>query len=115
MPGKPTEDWKVVQRFNAGDRTMVVEPLDYMLLDKLPKEGTLAGGLYPIGETVPGLVKKLGGKPVTTAIVSSRVRILGVLGLATKKKGVGGVGNFVWQITKRGEEVLQSWKQAQSS
>jgi hypothetical protein len=115
MPGKPKDQWEVNQRFKEGDRSMLVEPLDYRIMELLPKEGTLAGGLYPIGESVPGIVKKLGGGPLTVSMVSSRVRILNVLGLAVKKKGVGGVGNFVWQITKSGEEEVASWKQAQDS
>src|SRR5262245_22637427 len=115
MPGKDPSQWDMLKRFKEGDRSMIVPPLDYLIIEQLPKEGTLAGGLYPIGETVPSVVKKLGGKPLTTAIVSSRVRILGLVGMATKKKGVGGVGNFVWQITPLGEEELRTWKQAQQS
>lgn len=113
MPGKPKVEWSLEDRFDNGDRSMIVEPLDWLILQVLPPEGTLAGGMYPVGETVPGVVKKLGGGPVTVPIVSSRVRILAVVGLAVRKKAVGSAKGLVWQITKKGEEAVKLWTQQQ--
>lgn len=91
----------------------LVQPLDTMILKLLPTEGTLFGGLFPLGETTVNLAKKLSdeaGQKVPVGIISTRMRVLHAQGLVVMVNSVGrpAGGTTVWQITKRGAEAIGS-------
>jgi hypothetical protein len=94
----------------------LVEPLDYMILDLLQDEGSMFADLYPLGETVPALVKKLGGK-LTNSQLTSRVRILHIQGLIVQKKSLTNKSGSttVWQRSKVGASLLNKWKEAKKN
>lgn len=83
----------------------LVMPLDKMIVEKLPLEGTLFGGLYPLGETALNLRKKH-FRELTPDQISARLRSLQEQGLVASSPSVGTGGTLIWQRTKRGEDVL---------
>jgi hypothetical protein len=94
----------------------LVEPLDQMLLSYLPEVGTLALGLYPLGETVPNILKKFTPeqqKHLTSASVAARLRSMSVQGLAeASNSGIAVGGKNIWQRTKAGTTLVNKWKGA---
>lgn len=95
----------------------LVDPLDYLILDKLQPEGTLFAGLYPLGDTVKALGAKFdqvkGG--LTGSFIVARLRPLRLQGLVVPKNaGSSTRGKTVWQRTARGTEVLTKWKETNS-
>jgi hypothetical protein len=92
----------------------LVDPLDYMLLGLLPKEGELVFGLYPLGETVTALVKKFTPeqqKHLKTSMVSGRLVAMHVQGLVANSPGRAS-DRKIWQRTAAGEEAFNKWKGA---
>lgn len=90
----------------------MIEPLDYVILDKLPEEDTNVG-LYQIGDTIKALRKKLGEDNISTGSLSARVRLLNMTGLVRSVRMVGTSGSAAYQTTVRGKEVLDRWKAQQ--
>lgn len=108
---------RVGDRAAKGDYTLI-EPLDYMILDKLPDEGTTMGGIYPLGASVANLVKlfkKETGQDVPSGVFSGQLRSMHMQKLAVKVK-VTGIGSaaFAWQRTKEGKKLLNKWKERNS-
>lgn len=96
----------------AGDFSWLVEPLDYLLMDQLPDEGTNVGGMYQLGATV----NKLGEAfPVGSNVLSGRLRALSMGGLVRKIRMVAEARgrDYAWQKTVFGKEVLEKWKAQQ--
>lgn len=90
--------------------TWMIEPLDFMIIDTLPDEGTNVG-LYQVGETIRQLRKKLGEGNISTGSLAARVRLLGQAGLTRQVRMVGTSGTLAYQKTVRGKEVLEAWQQ----
>lgn len=89
----------------------LIEPLDTMILDLLPVQGSLFGGLYPLGETVQNLEQKFKGQVKITTI-STRLRLLHIQGLAVKTNSVSeGRGSTVWQRTSAATNLLNNRKE----
>lgn len=87
----------------------LIDPLDYLLLEKLPEEGTLAMGYYPLGESARSLKGSFNGVPPTA--IDSRLRSLKIAGLAAGVRLMPKAQGY--QITKRGQEVLAAWRSRQ--
>lgn len=87
-------------------------PLDYLIIDALHDEGELLGGYYPVGDTVAQLRKKHFSE-LTSDQLSARLRALMTQGIVVRVKGVGTSGNYLWQRTTTGKELLQQWQQTQ--
>lgn len=89
-------------------------PMDYMLLSFLPVEGTLFAGLYPLGETVPNLMKKFTPeqqKVLTTKEVAARLRVLHIQKLCLPVYSGNAVrGKLVWQRTSKATELVDEWE-----
>lgn len=96
-----------------GEYTLVA-PLDYLIMDVLPTEGTLFAGMYPLGETAANIAKKLkvgkGSMPLTSNIVTNRLRLMHEQGLVMKHNRVPGASSAVWQKTKTGNTIAKGWK-----
>lgn len=105
----------LVEMAKRGEYTLV-DPLDYVLLGFLPEEGQLALGLYPLGETVLGVKKKLTleqQKGLSSSTIGSRLRVLRDQGLTVDvHAGIRAGGKRVWQRSKTGTQVLNRWKGA---
>ena len=89
----------------------LVEPLDSKILEVLPEEGQLFANLYPLGETVPNIAKKLGSKELGATLISSRLRVMSLQGLVLSVKSIGGHhgrGATVWQRTTSGSTYLKT-------
>lgn len=94
----------------------LMEPFDYMVLEKLPEVGTLFAGLYPLGETAKSLISKfpkIEGKPIPSTTMSSRLLVLHKQGLVSKidttVPGTGTRGS--WQRTRAGTKLYKEWKE----
>ena len=86
------------------------DPLDYQILRTLPPEGTLAFGAYQTGKTALEVRKDVGDGTIGTMVLSARIRVMAELGLLVKHKGLGTGGKYVWQITPKGQSLLQTWE-----
>lgn len=103
----------VKARGEAEDYSDLVLPLDYMILELMPREGTTFSGLYPIGSTVKDITKKLNGA-VPSTIISARVRLMNELGLCQKVKALGATTHgFAWQRTDKADQLLKQWKESE--
>lgn len=101
------------EKLNARGEYELVEPIDTLVMEMIPEEGTLFGNLYPLGETAKSLAKKLSTKEavLTATMVSQRLRALNIQGLVVKKKSIGsGGGSLVWQRTKAATELITGGK-----
>lgn len=87
----------------------MIEPLDYMILDILPDEGTNVG-LYQVGETTNNTRKKLGVSKITTGSLVARMRMLHAAQYIRQVRMVGTSGTIAYQKTKRGKEILTAWQ-----
>lgn len=102
--------YKNVRTRAAEGADLLVVPLDYIILSKLPKEGTLMGGIVPIGETVRNLLRTEFEGLLTSEQVSGRLSAMQAMGYTTlvnmpaRQKGGNG-----WQITKLGQRKLEEW------
>jgi hypothetical protein len=91
--------------------TNLVEPLDFLILDLLPPEGTTAFGVYPDGQTAASLSKQIGEGRLKTSTFSTRLRVLKLMDYTTSKRGISGATKGqVWQRTEAGEKALHRWK-----
>lgn len=101
---------------NARGEYFLVEPFDQKILSFLPDEGTLALGLYPLGETAQNLRKKFSPeqqKALTATQISARLISMQSQGLVVNKHtSLGAGGRLVWQRTKAGLGVLKAWEGA---
>ena len=93
-------------------KLQLVEPLDYLILEKLPEEGTTLGGLVPLGETVRNLksgepFKQL---PKAADTLGGRLRAMEVYGLVVNVVMPGETRG--WQRTKLGEKHLTEWRKS---
>lgn len=88
----------------------MVEPLDYLILDMLPNEGTLFAGAYPSGKSVSELKREIGEGQISSGTFSRRLQAMSEEDLVVVKKGVGTNGDRIWQATPRGRNVVERWK-----
>ncbi len=95
-------------RAARGDFDLVL-PLDLLLLEKLPVEGTTMGGVYEIGSTVREIHKTI---PVSVGSIAARLRSMEVQGLTRKVRMVGNNGTTAWQHTKLGKKLLDERKKS---
>lgn len=105
---------RVGKKAARGEFTLV-EPFDYMILEKLPEEGTLFAGMFPLGETVANLITKFpkipGQGTIPTSFVAGRIHSMKDQGLVVKKQAMPGTsGKAVWQRTERGTKTFENWK-----
>lgn len=100
-------------RSARGDYQLAL-PIDRILLEYLPKQGELFGGLYPLGETVKNLLLKLPAESrelIDTKFIAARLRVMHVQNLAAPIYAVATTrGKMVWQITPDGTKLLDKWK-----
>jgi len=89
---------------------LIIDPLDYLILDLLPIEGTLHFGAYPVGLAAYEIQPKLAEGQVKITTISSRLRVMGAEGWVVKQKGIGTSGKHVWQRTAAGDKALHKWK-----
>lgn len=105
----------VRERGDNHDYSDLVLPLDYMILEFMPRAGTTFSGLYPIGSTVKDITKKLSGA-VPPTIISARVRLMNELGLCLKIKALGATTHgAAWQRTDKADPLLKEWKEEQGA
>ena len=113
-PRKKESYKKVSARAVEGDLSQLVDPLDFLLLEELPDEGTTVGGLYQVGESVQSLAKKFtqrSGVDLTTTLIASRMVSLKYHGLSRGVKMLGrNRGGNAWQRTVFGKEVAEEWR-----
>lgn len=113
MTSRKGEYERVEEKAKRGEFNLV-EPLDYLILEKLPEQGSLFGGLFPLGETVANIAKnlpKLEGKMFPSDIVTSRVRSMQLQGLTLHTKGA--TSTRIWQRTPRATQLFNAWKEKQ--
>ncbi len=83
-----------------------VLPLDVLILQLMPKEGTMFMGVYAEGATVGDIRKRVAGGKLDSSLISTRLRVLHMFGLATKvavpKQPTAG-----WQVTPKGEQFVR--------
>lgn len=105
----------MAERDRDGDEVYLVEPLDYIILESLPEEGANVGGVIPLGETVRNLVStKFKEVGVDAAMLGGRFTSLSALGYVKRIK-IPRSDAAGWQITARGQEVLDAWKATQTN
>ena|SRR6185312_13167221 len=97
------------QRAVRGDYDLIV-PLDYLLMEAIPVEGTTLSGLYEIGETVNSLRKKF--PDLSPGNLGSRLKLLEKQGLTRQVRmlGTGTSTNRAWQHTKTAQALIDKWK-----
>lgn len=103
-------------KFREGDRSMLIEPLDWAILEMMPDFDTNVGGLYQLGSTATDIRSKL-GVPVTVSQLSTRIRVLHVIGLCRAVRTLGATtarSGKAWQKTTFGEEELKKWEAQRS-
>lgn len=103
----------VAERAAEGEYELV-DPLDYLILDNLPEEGTTIGGILPLGATVSDIAKNKLGIEVESSMISGRMVSLKTAGLAVVIS-MARSDSAGWQITKLGEKILAEWKDKQSN
>ena len=103
----------ILARYQRGD-DVLVDPMDYVLLDNLAEEGTMFAGAYPDGPTSVELSDKLFERKIPAAQIAPRLTLLRIFGLAVTLNRRG-VHDKVWQITPEGERVLAEWKKRKAA
>lgn len=97
-------------------RIEAVLPLDQLILEFLPPEGSMFAGIYPIGESVKAMRGRIGKGQIGSGVFTARIRLLHAAGLIMHVRQPGsshGSGDGkAWQITKAGEKKLAEWKEA---
>lgn len=88
----------------------LIEPLDYLILDQLPIEGTMFAGAYPEGTTVLKLREIIAGGKLASSTISQRVRYMATYEMVVKVKGLGQHGRYVWQRTQKGDAMFKEWR-----
>ena len=99
----------IVAAYERGDDVMV-DPMDYVLLDNLVPVGTMFAGAYPDGPTSRDLSERLFEGKVPPNQIAPRLRILHMFGLCVHANRRG-VNDKVWQITSEGRRVVERWKE----
>ncbi len=95
----------------SAERTPMVDPLDFMILDGLPAQGALVLGVYPDGRTAVQVMKEQFDGKVGTNILGPRFTALGVKRYVVSLGAVpGSNGKNVYQITPEGKQALAEWK-----
>jgi hypothetical protein len=105
---KKKEKYENLATKSARGEYELVDPLDYMILDKLQDEGTTMGGYYPLADSVPGL-RKAHFSDLPNTVVSARLRVMHIQGLVLQVKTVG--SKMGWQRTEAGKGVVEAWRQ----
>ena len=103
----------LIAAYERGDEVLV-DPMDFILLDSLPPEGTMFAGAYPDGPSSQDLAANLFEGKIPAAQVAPRLRVLSVLGFCLHANRRG-VTDRVWQITEKGEQLLADWKRKQEA
>jgi hypothetical protein len=98
----------ILARYERGD-AVLVDPMDYVLLDNLAPEGTMFAGAYPDGPNSVELAERLFEGKIKPSPIAARLRLLHLFGLATMLNRRG-VNDRVWQVTPKGREVVEEWK-----
>lgn len=98
---------RVKEKVEQGRYEFVV-PLDFVILEALPNQGELLGGLIPLGRTVPDVVEQVLGGALDSPGVSARLRSLEAAGYTNSVKL--GKGDRGWQRTPQGVQALAEWK-----
>jgi hypothetical protein len=83
-----------------------VLPLDVLILKELPKEGSTFMGVYPEGASISDLLKVLAGGKLSSPLISTRLRVLHLFGMAESVK-VPRSPTSCWQITPKGEQFVR--------
>lgn len=108
----PRPDETLAAKVARGEYDLI-DPLDYVIIDKIPDAGTTMGGLYPLGSTIKSLLPHFQG--MDTNNLSARFRSLSVQGLVVKVKLAGTMdtrGAYAWQRTPKAVELLNKWKES---
>lgn len=103
---------KLRERSARGDYELI-EPLDYLLMEKLPEVGEMFAGLYPMGETVQNLSKKFPTPNglLDTTTITNRMRALDAQGLTSHtRSAISSNGSKIWQRTAKGTDLVRKWK-----
>lgn len=105
---------RLAEEASRGEYTLL-DPLDYLILEKLIDEGETFAGLYPLGDVVNTVTKKFvlpKGMELKTSTVGVRLRTLAAQGLTVSHTGVpGSNGQAIWQRTKTGKKLYREWKE----
>lgn len=94
----------VAERYQQGTLKFV-EPLDFILLDALPKQGATVAGVIPLGMMVGDLAANVLAGAVDAGMVAGRMKSMQTAGLVVpvvmpKNDAYG------WQVTPEGEKAL---------
>lgn len=99
---------RVAERAQEGSIALV-EPLDYMILEQLPEQGTTLGGLVPLGGTVRDLKNTtFKSLPNAADTLGGRLRALEAYGMVVSVVMPG--SSRGWQRTPFGQKTLKSWQ-----
>lgn len=101
----------------------MIPELDFAIIEELPVEGTMAGGLVPIGKSVRGLAKgRFAEIGLDGSAIGGRIRKLHNAGLVRQittlinrgeRSGSHGGSGTAYQATEAGLNALRAWKATQ--
>lgn len=91
----------------------LVEPLDYLILERLPDEGELVMGYYPMAATVPQLRKEGFGEVLSAGEMGGALKRLNIQGIVARVT-TRGTKSFGYQRTELGKNLLKKWKSTQT-
>jgi len=89
---------------------LIIDPLDYLILDQLPIEGTLHFGAYAVGKTAAEIGAVIAQGQVSHGTIGARLRVMSEEGWTLKMRGIGSGSKNIWQRTHEGEKALHRWK-----
>lgn len=112
MPKKDKPGYQTVgQKAESGEYDLIY-PLDMLILDLLPNEGTTMGGYYDLGTSVQAIGEALKGAKLGPDYLSGRLRSMMYQGLVLRIKAVGSsTSKWQWQRTPTGKKLLDEWKE----
>lgn len=114
MGSRTRERYKGVREQIKEGKNLLIDPLDYRILEQLPEVGTLMGGLVPIGETVRNIHKHAFKGVVDHTVVGGRMNALRSYGFAVPVRiAAGNKQGRGWQITPEGKAALLEWQSRQ--
>jgi hypothetical protein len=87
-----------------------VTPLDYQILQVLPKEGALVFGSLPDGRSSKQISEQRFGGQIRTMQVGPRMGLMNNDGVVASVHGLGTMGAKLYQITPKGEQILTEWE-----
>lgn len=109
---------RLAEQASKGEYTLL-DPLDYLVLEKLHEEGEMFAGLYPLGDSSQAVTKKFDlpkGAELSPHTVAVRLRALSVQGLAVFHTSIPGAGgSAIWQRTKKGKSMYKEWAERRSN